>query len=48
MTTATNAKKLQQYKTRFSLIIEQMLICASSTNLVWEVKNLPQNVKQIA
>ena len=34
MTTATNAKKLKQLKSRFSLIVEQILAFALSTNLV--------------
>ena len=41
-------KNLRQYKSRFSLIVEQMRDFASSTSLVWEVKNLIPNFKQIA
>ena len=36
MTTATIAENLQQYKSRFSLIVEQKLIFAWSANLVRE------------
>ena len=45
MTTITNAKNLGQYKSRFSLIVEQILGFASSTNLVREVKNASPNFK---
>ena len=38
MTAITNAKNLRQYKSTFSLIVEQMPAFASSTNLVREVK----------
>ena len=44
----TNAENLRQYKSRFFLILEQILAFVSSTNLVKEVKNLPPNFKQIA
>ena len=47
MITTTNAENLQ-YKRRFSLIVEQILAFASSTNLVREVKNLSPNFKRIA
>ena len=47
MTTATNTKNLRKYKSRFSLIVEQILAFPSSTNLVGEVKNLPPNFKRI-
>lgn len=43
MTTITNAKNLGQYKSRFSLIVQQILAFASSTNLVREVKNASPN-----
>ena len=43
MTTTANAKNLRQYKCRFSLIAEQALDFASSTNLAKEVKNLSPN-----
>ena len=45
MATATNAGNLQQYKSRMSLIVEQILVFASSTNLVRGVKNLPPNFR---
>ena len=47
MTTAANAENLQ-YKSRFSLIVEQILAFAWSTKLVREVKNLSPNFKRIA
>ena len=40
MTMTTNAENLQQYKSRFSLIVEQILAFISSTNLAREIKNL--------
>ena len=33
MTTITNAEQLRQYKSRFPVIVEQILAFASSTNL---------------
>ena len=48
MTTRTNAENMQQYKSRFSLIVEQILAFALSTNLVWEAKNFSPNFKQIS
>ena len=48
MATATNVEKLRQYKSRFSLIVEQVLDFTSSINLVRENKNLPPNFKRIA
>ena len=44
----TNAKNLRQYKSKFSLIIEQILTFSSSTDLVTKVENLPPNFKRIA
>ena len=41
MTTTTNAENLQQYKIRFSLIVEQILAFPSSSCLVRKVKSLP-------
>ena len=41
----TNAKNLGQYKSRSSLIVEQILAFASGTNLVREVKNASPNFK---
>ena len=47
-TTTTNAGNLQQYKDRFSLILEQILTFVSSNDLVGEVKKLSPNFKRIA
>ena len=47
MTTTTNAENLQQYKSRFYLIVEEILAFASSSNLVREVENLSSTFKQI-
>ena len=47
MTATKNAENLQQYKSRFSLIAEQVLALASHPNMVREVKNLSPNFKQI-
>ena len=47
MTATANAENLLQYKSRISLIIEQMLTFASSTNLVREVENFSPNFKRI-
>ena len=38
-----NVKNLWQYISRFSLIVEQILTFATSTDLVREVKNLSPN-----
>ena len=40
LATTTNAENLRQYESRFSLIVEQILAFASSTNLVREVKTV--------
>ena len=49
MTTAKNAENLRQYKSRFSLIVEQILAFASrSSNLIREVESLSPNFKRIA
>ena len=45
MTVTTNAENLKQYKNRFSLIVEQELIFASSPDMVREMKNLSLNFK---
>ena len=45
MTTTTNAENLRQYKTTFSLTVEQMLAFPLDTNLVRKVKNLSPNSK---
>ena len=47
MAAATYAENLQQYKSRFSLIVEQIFSYASSTNEVREVKKLPPKFKRI-
>ena len=47
MTTITNAEQLRQYKSRFPVIVEQILAFASSTNLVREVKSMSTNVKRL-
>ena len=44
MTSTTNAENLKQYKSKFSLTIEQILAFASSINFVREVKNSPPNL----
>ena len=46
MKTITNAENLRQYKSRFSLIAEEMLAFASSTNRVKEVRTLTPNLMQ--
>ena len=48
MTATTNAENLPQYKIRFSLIAEQILVFASHPNIVREVKNMSPNFKHIA
>ena len=40
MTTTANVENLRQYKSRFSLIVNQIMAFASNTNFVREVKNL--------
>ena len=47
MTAATNAENLRQLKSRFSLIVEQVLAFSSRTNFVRKVKNLTPNFKRI-
>ena len=47
MITTTNAENLPQYKSRLSLIVEQILAFPSSTYLVGKVKNLSPNFKRI-
>ena len=42
MIATKTAEKLRQYKIRFSLIVEQILALALSTNIVREAKNLSQ------
>ena len=44
MTKTTNANNLRQYKSRFSLIAEQVLAFTMSTILVREIKNLSPNL----
>ena len=48
MTAMTNAENLRQYKSTFSLIVEQILAFVSSTNLAREVKNLSLSFKRTA
>ena len=48
MIATTNAEDLRQYKSRFSLIVEQILGFTSSTILVREDKNFLTNFKRIA
>ena len=38
MKNSTNAETFRQYKSRFSLIVEQLVALTSSSNLVREVK----------
>ena len=47
MITTTNAENLRQYKSRLSLIVEQILVFPSSTYLVGKVKNLSPNFERI-
>ena len=47
MITTTNTENFRQYKSGFSLIVEQVLVFTSNTNLVKEVKNLSPNFKRI-
>ena len=44
MATPTNAENLRQYKSRFSLIVEQILAFPSNTNFFRIVKNLSPNL----
>ena len=48
MTTTTNVENLGQYKSRFYLIVEQILAFPSSTYLDKKVESLPPNFKRIA
>ena len=48
MTVIANTEILRQYKSRFFLIVEQVLVFDSSHNMVKEVKNVFPNFKQIA
>ena len=48
MTTTRNAENLGQYESKFPLIVEQILIFTSSSDLVRKVKNLTPNFKRIA
>ena len=43
-----NVENLRQYKSRFSLIVEQILAFNSSPIMDLEVRNLYLNLKQIA
>ena len=48
MRATTNTENLRQYKSRFSLIVEQILALTLRLNMLREVKNLSPNFKQIA
>lgn len=48
MTATANAKKFRQYKSRLSMIAEQILAFPSSANLVRKVKNLSPDFKRFA
>ena len=43
MTTITKVEKLRQYKSRFSLIIEQILAFDSNLNKIRKLKTLSPN-----
>ena len=47
MTVITNTGNLLQYESRFSLIVELILVFDSIPNMVRKVKYLPPNFKQI-
>ena len=47
MTAATNTENLQQFKSRFFFIVEQIMAFPSSLDMVQEVKNMSANFKQI-
>lgn len=47
MTAISNAKNLRQYKSRLSVIAEEILPFMLSTDLVGEVKSEFPNLKQI-
>ena len=42
-----NAENLRHYKSRFSLIVDQIVVFFSSNNLVRKVKNLSSNFERI-
>ena len=44
---AKNSKMLKQYKSKFSLLVEQTLAFALSNNLVRVVKNLSPSIRQL-
>ena len=48
MTTTTNAENLRQYKSRFSLILEQIPPFPWRNNLARKVKYLTPSFKRIA
>ena len=48
LTVVANARNLQKYEGRFSLIVEQTLTFTSSTNFAREIKNMSPNLKQNA
>ena len=47
MATTANAEILQKYKSKFSLIEKNVLVLASSTNLVREVKNFSPDFDEL-
>ena len=48
MTTTTNAENIRQYKSRFSLNVEEVPAFPWSNYLFRKVKSLPPNFKRIA
>ena len=48
MIMTTNAENLRQYKSRFSFIVDQIVVFFSSNNLVRKVKNLSSDFERIA
>ena len=48
MTATTNTENLRQYKSGFSLVVEQILALVTSTDSVREDKNLSLNFKRLA
>ena len=47
MTATTNTENLRQYKSRFSLVVEQTLALVTSTDSVREDKNLSLNFERL-
>ena len=48
MTAITITKNISHYKSRFSLIVEQILAFASSIDLATEIKNKFPNFEQVS